>query len=171
MVEKLLNEYHEKMGEIAHKYGATLDVTVGDGAIFRFNIPNPVKNHEYSAICAAIEMKLAFESIKEYWLKISVHHNQLEKLFTRIGIANGELVQVNLGHSQKQQPTVMGSAVGLAKHICDSGQRNKSIILISDLVHLSVKDKILTKQYLVDLPEKAKSFTTKVYEVIDKINS
>jgi len=48
----LLNEYFDRLGSIALRYGGTIDKFLGDGLMVRFNIPRRIANYEVAAVKA-----------------------------------------------------------------------------------------------------------------------
>ncbi len=130
-----INEYLERQCEIAMKHGAVVDKYLGDGAMLRFmnsDIANAAK--------ACVEMNRDFEIMKEGWCKFD---SRMRNIFSRIGICCGMVREVNIGHPQFRQITVMGNIVNTASLLCECACKNRSIILadpsFSELKETSVK--------------------------------
>ena len=160
-----INEYFEVVCNIAFKYGATVDKYMGDGILFRFNVPHPIDNHPVIAIKAAIEMNKAFEKIKQDWLTLG---EIVEKIYTRCGLAYGPVQQATVGHPQYQYLTIFGRAVNASVNLCENAPRSHSSIIIDQNLY----DKILKKVENIEikkLPEinlgKAQIYTKAAYEV------
>ena len=52
-----INEYLEEICNVAFRHGATVDKYMGDGVLFRFNVPHAVDAHPLAAIRAALDMQ------------------------------------------------------------------------------------------------------------------
>jgi class 3 adenylate cyclase len=75
-------------------------------------------------------MQTKFSALKKRW--VALGYNDTPTLFNRIGVCSGPVKKAELGHSQYRCITVMGDAVNLAKHLCDLGDRNRNVIVLSE---------------------------------------
>jgi class 3 adenylate cyclase len=160
---QLLNEYFEAMCEAAFRKGATLDNYMGDGALLRFNVPRPLPEHEFAAVEAALAMKRAFADIRDYWTSLNP---ALAAIHFRAGIASGRLLRANLGHSQVQSLTIVGPPIAVAASLCEAGERDRSIILLSAETIAVVRAKVEAKAVALPANAKALSFTDNAYELV-----
>lgn len=158
----LLNEFFERMCEIAFGHGATLDTYMGDGALLRFNVPRPLPDHESAAANAAIEMLADFERLRQRWLAYSP---LLAGTCIRIGLATGPLLRANLGHSQIPHVTVLGYPVSVAAALCDAGPRDRSVILAAEETVLPIRGSLTVTPAEGPAIAKAARFTAAAYEV------
>lgn len=158
----LLNEFFERMCEIAFRRGATLDTYMGDGALLRFNVPRPLPDHERAAADAGIEMVAEFERLRERWLAYSP---MLSATHIRVGLATGPLLRANLGHSQVQHMTVLGHPVSVAAALCDAAPRDRSVILAAEETAGPVRDALAVSVAGGPIAAKAARFTAGAYEV------
>jgi adenylate cyclase len=124
-----MNSYLERNSDIVMKHGGTVDKFLGDGAMFRFNVPLQIRDHRVRAIQAAVEMKNDFENLKASWLNAGIPASSLQ---TRIGVASGPLHEAIMGHPQYQSLTVMGEPVVIAANLCGGAARDRSIILTDE---------------------------------------
>jgi adenylate cyclase len=159
---QLLNEYFERMCEIAFQSGATIDNYLGDGALLRFNVPRHQVDHEFAAVRTALDMNRAFAEMREYWAAISP---QLGSIYNRVGISTGPLLQANLGHSQVQSLTVLGYPISVAAALCDAAPRDRSVVFVSEETQAQVKDRVIANRVDLSSIPKAARFTTAAYEV------
>ncbi len=109
-----------------------MDKYVGDGVLLRFNVPRRVKDHPYQAVIAALEMKAAFERLKDDWITMG---EPLTSLYTRIGIAYGEVHEAIVGHPQYQYVTVFGQPVNIAVNLCEAAVRDKNVIIVDERIY------------------------------------
>jgi len=159
---QLLNEYFERLCDVAFKLGATLDCYLGDGALLRFNVPRPLPEHQFAAVSAAIEMSRAFADLKDYWIAISPRFAALQ---LRIGISSGPLLRASLGHSQIQSLTVIGYPISVAAALCEAGTRERTSLLVSAESYEAVRDRVIAVPLSPPLPGKAATFTSGIWEI------
>ena len=56
VVVNMLNQYFERVVNIAFKYGATIDKFIGDEVMILFGAPTPMKKQEDAALACALEI-------------------------------------------------------------------------------------------------------------------
>lgn len=139
----LISDYVERQCGIVLQYRGTVDKYLGDGTMIRFNVPLPVDEHILTAVNAALHMQRDFEDMKNRWLEYGL---PASKIYNRLGMACGPVYEAVIGHPQiRQEITVMGEAVSLAKRLCEMADRNKSIIVIDHRIYTSLEGQILAK--------------------------
>jgi class 3 adenylate cyclase len=134
-----INEYLERQCEIAMKHGAVIDKYLGDGAMLRFmnsDVPN--------ALSACLAMKEDFEQMKDGWRKFD---SRISCVHSRIGLSYGLVREVNIGHPQFKQITVMGSVVNNASMLCECATRSRSIVLADKTSCEAAEHNIETEPY------------------------
>jgi adenylate cyclase len=145
------------------KSGGTIDKFMGDGAMFRFNIPHRIHDHKKQALHAALDMRHEFELQKRGWLDAGF---PVSELFTRIGIASGKLREAIMGHPQFQSMTVMGSPVIIASGLCLGAPRDRNVILIDDETLRGMEQEIVTKPAPQALLKRLRGSNPVAFEVI-----
>jgi class 3 adenylate cyclase len=157
-----INEYLEKLCDIAFKYGATVDKYLGDGVMFRFNVPHPIKDQQLKAVKAALEMRTSFSELRQDWLTMG---ELVNNLYLRIGIAYGSIQQAIVGHPQYQYLTIFGQPVNVAANLCDIASRNKDAIVIDDQIYNKFPEKLKVTQVPKEMLGKVKAFIRQAYEL------
>lgn len=158
-----INEFLEKTCDICLSYGATIDKYIGDGVLFKFNIPRRVKHHQYQALLAALEMRKAFERLKDEWCAMG---EPVTGLYIRIGIACGQVHEAIVGHPQYQYVTVFGHPVNIAINLCEAAPRDRNVIVIDEHMYRELADKVLIeKRFLREQLGKAAFYIDTAYEV------
>jgi len=160
-----INEYLESLCDIAFRCGATVDKYIGDGVLFRFNVPHPVENHPLVAVQAALEMHQVFDRVKKDWL---TRGEPVAGLHTRAGLAYGAVQKVTLGHPQFQSLTVFGMAVNAAVNLCESAPRDRNVVIIDQLLYAQVAAEIRATPIPDTQLGKARNYTSSAYEVLSK---
>ncbi len=163
-----INEYFEKVCDVAFANGATVDKYMGDGVLLRFNVPHPVKEHPEAAIKTAFQIQKAFEELKQDWLMIG---GQLEGIFSRIGLSYGKVQKAIVGHPQYQYLTLFGDPVNTSAKLCSIASRDRNIIVIDEQLYKHVEHRVQVE----DIPDNqlggAKRYTNQAYEVKNLILS
>jgi class 3 adenylate cyclase len=125
---RTVNEYLQRQSQVVLDYGGTIDKYLGDGAMYRFNVPERIADHDHGlrAVEAAHEMQRDFTVLKRAWEE---ELGEVGPLFSRIGIASGEIYTQVVGHQAKLQLTVMGPVVNQAFALCESAPRDRNVIV------------------------------------------
>jgi adenylate cyclase len=165
MAIRYINEYLERITNIAFEHGATVDKYIGDGVIFRFNVPRPVDNHIEKAVQAAFKIQQEFDRIRNQW---TVVLGERGGMYTRAGISFGKVQQALIGHPQYQYLTILGRPVNIAVNLCEVADRSRNIIVMDDAAFEAYKQ--LSPQVKArPLPKekigKALSFISQAYEL------
>ncbi len=159
----LINAYLERSCDIVMRYGGTIDKLLGDGGMFRFNVPHEIPDSRMQALRAAITMREAFEAQKEAWLKAGMPANSL---FTRIGIASGPVREAIMGHPQFQSLTVVGEPVILASNLCSGAPRDRNVILTTTETIAGLESQVTVKPVSMTLLRKIKGQQPGAYELL-----
>ncbi|MGD9735255.1 MAG: adenylate/guanylate cyclase domain-containing protein [Solirubrobacterales bacterium] len=125
-----INEYFEQQCDIAMDRGATIDKYIGDGVMFRFVASRSRDgNHAVEAVEAALEMCEQFDRLKRGWVSLGL---PVTGVFNRVGIASGIVHDARLGHTQRQEITVIGEAVNDAANLCETARRDGNVIVVAE---------------------------------------
>lgn len=157
-----MNEYFEKVCDIALSHGATVDKYAGDGVLLRFNVPHRVKDHPLEAVKAALEIRVAFEELKADWNTMG---EPLTSLYVRIGIAYGEVLEAIVGHPQYQYLTIFGQPVNVAVNLCEAAVHSRNVIVIDERLYKELPGKILAERLPKERLGKAVSYIESAYEL------
>lgn len=159
----LINAYLEKSCNVIMQYGGTIDKLLGDGGMFRFNVPHEIPDSRMQALRAAIGMRDAFQAQKDGWLEAGMPANAL---FTRIGIASGPVREAIMGHPQFQSLTVVGEPVILSSNLCLGAPRDRNVILASAETVAGLESQLTVRQLPGGLLRKIKGQQATVYELL-----
>jgi len=135
----LLNEFLDHMVEVVFRHQGTLDKFLGDGLMVLFGAPIDDAQHEYHAVCAAIDMCQEAKKLDEQWKS-----RGLKGLHIGIGINTGIAVVGNIGSVQRMDYTAIGKTVNLASRLESATKTFKHDILISETTYQAVKDQFST---------------------------
>jgi class 3 adenylate cyclase len=112
-VVSVLREYHNALGELIHKYDATLERFAGDGLMVWFNDPLPCAEPSLCAVRMAIEMRKGVIDLAAKWRK------QGHELGFGVGIAQGYATLGRIGFEGRFDYAAIGTVVNLAARLCD----------------------------------------------------
>jgi class 3 adenylate cyclase len=158
-----INEYFEGICDVGLSYGATVDKYIGDGVLLRFNVPRRVDDHPMKAVRAALEMRAVFQKMKGDWMTMG---EPLGPLFTRIGIAFGEVHEAAIGHPQYQYLTILGQPVNVAVNLCDAAARDRDVIVIGEGLYKQVGSRLLVEPLPKERLGKAVAYIDSAYELL-----
>jgi adenylate cyclase len=136
-VIELFNEYYDRLGSIALRFGGTIDKALGDGFMARFNVPRRLTDFPMAAVRSALEMQVEFNQIKTEWLRVG---RPVKNIANRIGVASGPVIGSMAGHPQHLAYTVIGPAVNVASYLCDAARQTESGIVICPETREAVGD-------------------------------
>lgn len=158
-----INVYLNEMTKIVLKNKGTLDKYIGDAIMAFWGAPIAFENNEELACRTAIEMQKKIVELREKW-----DMPEVKNLKVRIGINSGEVVVGNIGGENRFDYTVMGDNVNLASRLEGANKEYDTLIMISENIYNSIKDKIIVRK-LDNIRVKGKLKPTKVYELIGMV--
>ncbi len=166
-IVKILNRHFSLMTDIVIKYEGIVDKFMGDAIMVLFGAPISHQNTNMKdperAVCAALEMQIAFNEIEE---KLNSKFPSPLSTGLGIGISTGELIVGNIGSLRRKEYTVIGSPANLVSRIADVARGGE--ILINQNTFEKVKDKFLIKT-LKPVQLKGFSELISVYKIIEKV--
>ncbi|MGB5415188.1 MAG: adenylate/guanylate cyclase domain-containing protein [Polyangiales bacterium] len=159
IVVDALNEYFERMVEIAFRYEGTLDKFIGDEMMVLFGSPVAHDDDADRAVRAALEMQGALSDLNER------HEAQgLPPFEIGIGINTGEVVAGYIGSSQALEYTVIGDPVNTGARLCSLAKPGQTLLSEGTV------EKLTGGFAFEELPEekvKGKAQPIRVFELID----
>ena len=135
-VINIINEYLERLADIALRNNCIVDKYMWDGSLYSLNIAKTVPEHRLVAYHTALAMNSEFEKLKSSWLRAGF---SVEPLFSRVAITGGPIVQVDMGPAQYRQKTIVGDPVVAAAHLCANAPRHKNVIVVDETVYTAIK--------------------------------
>jgi class 3 adenylate cyclase/CheY-like chemotaxis protein len=121
-VIKFLREYHEVLGKLIYKYGATLERFTGDGVMVWFNDPLPCPDPCQRAVNMAVEMRARVSELAALWRR------QGYELGFGVGIAHGYATLGRIGFEGRFDYAAVGTVVNLAARLCSQAQDGQILI-------------------------------------------
>jgi len=129
IVAAFLNDhYFTPMGEIAYRFGGTVDKHIGDSIMVVYGSPVQHEGDVLNAIRSAIEMQRKAEEINQ-----GLGENNGLKVNTGIAISTGDVFSGILGSLRKKEFTSIGMPVNIAARIQQLAAEGE--ILITERTH------------------------------------
>lgn len=141
VIVALLNEFLDRMVEVVFRHKGTLDKFLGDGLMVLFGAPLDDDQHEYHAVCAAIDMCREAKRLDQQWKS-----RGLSGLRIGIGINTGIAVVGNIGSNQRMDYTAIGKTVNLASRLENATKTFKHDILVSESTYHAIKNRFSATQ-------------------------
>ena len=149
-VMETLNQTFSRLTKIITDNHGTFDKYLGDGLMAFYGAPIAADNDALNAIRTAVEMRAAFQELKEQWAD-----SPRAALGLAVGINSGEAIVGNLGSERLMNYTVIGDAVNIAarlEELAGPGQ-----VLIGETTRALVEDLVVARKFgEVDLRGRSK---------------
>jgi len=115
MLSDVLNQYLNRMAEIATKWGGTIDKFIGDGVMVFFGDPKFVDDVTHALNCAhmGLEMLTELKTLRTRWREMGM----FQTLRVRMGINTGYCTVGNFGSNNRMEYTIVGGQVNIASRL------------------------------------------------------
>jgi adenylate cyclase len=131
---RVLREYHNAVGSLIFRFGATLEHFGGDGVMAFFNDPVPCPNPARKAIEMALAMRDEVGNLAEMWSKRGFD------LGFGVGIELGYATLGQVGFEGQFHYMAIGSVANLAARLCDRADSGQ--VLITQRVYSEVEESV-----------------------------
>ena len=167
---KFLNEYFTRMHKVIKKYNGVILNYIGDSIMVIYGAPNNIKNHEISALKAAIEMKSELKELNESWNKNEFSRYWknigIDEVTCRTGLHCGNLIIGNMGSDDLLQYSAIGDVVNIAARLETVNKEFSTEIAISEEIYATLTDEFINKAKLEgEINLKGRSQKTNVYSI------
>ncbi len=163
-VVESLNKYFEYMVDIIMSHHGIVDKYIGDAIMAFFGAP---VHHENDALEAAKAGLSMLEKVSEFNIWQSKYNRQ--PFHIGVGINYGYVTVGNIGTEKKMDYTVIGDMVNLASRLESLTKFYSEAILISDSVHMKVRDE-LPCRHVDRVVVKGKTEGTNIYTVRNELS-
>jgi adenylate cyclase len=152
----VLAEYHQAMGALVYRYGATLERFTGDGIMAFFNDPVLQDDAAERAVRMSIGIRDAVRVLAAQWLRKG------HDLALGIGIAQGFATLGKIGFEGRFDYSAIGSVTNLSARLC--GLAGPWQVLVTDRV-LAATEHIAVAEHVQDLKPKGFSRSVTVHDI------
>jgi len=154
----LLNTYFRTLVPIVLRYGGTVDKYIGDAIMAVFGAPLPMNDHQARALCCAIEMRQAFQAMREQWEAQGITGADFG-----LGLYSGPAIAGVIGVEERMEYSVLGQTVNLAFRTEAANKPLGTHTLISESLAEGLKEHIAVNG---PFPVQVKKTHLQVYELL-----
>ncbi len=115
---ELIQAYHERAVDVAHRFGGAVESYSGDGILFRFGWPLAHDDDPERAVRAALEIVAVSKETTTSGDRLSV----------RIGVHTGPVVIGEMGGSQRREVMALGETVNIAARLESVAAPNSVVV-------------------------------------------
>ena len=167
---KFLNEYFTRMHKVIKKYNGVILNYIGDSIMVIYGAPDNIKNHEISALKAAIEMKSELKELNDSWNKNEFSRYWknigIDEVTCRTGLHCGNLIIGNMGSDDLLQYSAIGDVVNIAARLETVNKEFSTEIAISEEIYATLTDEFIKIAKLEgEINLKGRSQKTNVYSI------
>ena len=130
-----LNRYFSLINEAVFNHEGMLDKFVGEAAIAVWGAPVAQEDKELRAVEAALEIQ---ELLREF--NVARIQKNLPSFSVGVGIHVGEVVSGNLGSEKRNDYTILGPTLEIARKLCAKASPGQ--IIVSEGVHLKTQPRL-----------------------------
>ena len=130
----ILQAYHQQIGTLVTQHRGTIGYLAGDGLMVFFNDPIPCREPVLDAVKLALDIRAAFEELREPWLKRG------QVIGLGLGVASGFATLGLVGLQGRTDYTAIGGAVNVASRLCDKAADGQ--ILITQRAFLDIESRV-----------------------------
>lgn len=121
-VMNVLQAYHEDLGGLVRRYGATIGFRSGDGLMVFLNDPIACDDPVRSAVDLARDMVAAFNDRRLDWQRLGY------QIGFGVGVAGGYATLGLVGDEGRSDYTAIGNVVNLAARLCETAGDGEILI-------------------------------------------
>jgi len=118
----ILQEYHDAMGALIHRFEGTVSDLAGDGLMIFFNDPSPCPNPPERAVRMALAMRQRMDEVIAGWRRRGYN------LGFGVGITFGYVTLGQIGFEGRFDYGAIGTATNLASRLCAEAHAGQILI-------------------------------------------
>jgi class 3 adenylate cyclase len=149
LLSEVLNQYLDRMSDIAMKWGGTIDKFIGDAIMVFFGDPEFIDDVTHARNCAkmALDMLEELKQLRAQWREIGM----FQMLRVRMGINTGYCTVGNFGSGNRMEYTIVGGQVNIAARLESIAEpdsiyiSHSTLTLIQDIVECEFVDNLTVK--------------------------
>ncbi|WP_230558939.1 adenylate/guanylate cyclase domain-containing protein [Variovorax paradoxus] len=138
---RMLTEYFNLATRVLARYGGVIDKFMGDGIMVLWGAPADLKDAEYRACLAALQLHIEMGALNRKW-----HADGLPEFRTRIGIHTGVAIAGVLGSNDRLSYTSLGDVVNVASRIEGINKQLGTHTLVSEVTFAGLKGRLQTRR-------------------------
>ncbi len=161
LLSDVLNQYLNRMAEIATKWGGTIDKFMGDGVMVFFGDPEFIDDVTHAQNCArmALDMMTELSILRARWRDMGM----FQPLRVRMGVNTGYCTVGNFGSSNRMEYTIVGGQVNIASRLENLAEPDS--IYISQATYALIQD-FAECEFVDNISVKGIHYPIEVYRLI-----
>ncbi|MET3494108.1 adenylate/guanylate cyclase domain-containing protein [Variovorax boronicumulans] len=137
----MLTEYFNLATRVFARYGGVIDKFIGDGIMVLWGAPADLKDAEYRACLAALQLHVEMDVLNRKW-----RAGGLPEFRTRIGIHTGMVVAGVLGSNDRLSYTAFGDVINVASRIEGINKQLGTQTLVSEATFAGLRGRLRTRR-------------------------
>jgi len=137
----MLTEYFNLATGVFARYGGVVDKFIGDGIMVLWGAPADLKDAEYRACLAALQLHVQMGELNRKW-----RADGLPEFRTRIGIHTGVVIAGVLGSNDRLSYTAFGDVINVASRIEGINKQLGTQTLVSEATFAGLKGRLQTRR-------------------------
>ncbi|MFH0133015.1 adenylate/guanylate cyclase domain-containing protein [Variovorax sp. EL159] len=137
----MLTEYFNLAAGVFTRHGGVIDKFIGDGIMVLWGAPADLKDAEYKACLAALELHVGMSELNRKW-----RTDGLPEFRTRIGMHTGVVIAGILGSNDRLSYTAFGDVVNVASRIEGINKQLGTQMLMSEVTFEGLKGRLCTRR-------------------------
>jgi adenylate cyclase len=137
----MLTEYFNLATGVFARYGGVVDKFIGDGIMVLWGAPADMKDAEYRACLAALQLHAQMNELNRRW-----RAKGLPEFRTRIGIHTGVVIAGVLGSNDRLSYTAFGDVINVASRIEGINKQLGTQTLVSEDTFAGLKGRLRTRR-------------------------
>ncbi|WP_429613162.1 adenylate/guanylate cyclase domain-containing protein [Variovorax sp. W2I14] len=137
----MLTEYFNLATGVFARYGGVVDKFIGDGIMVLWGAPADMKDAEYRACLAALQLHVQMGELNSKW-----RARGLPEFRTRIGIHTGVVIAGVLGSNDRLSYTAFGDVINVASRIEGINKQLGTQTLMSEDTFAGLKGRLSTRR-------------------------
>jgi len=137
----MLTEYFNLATGVFARHGGVVDKFIGDGIMVLWGAPSDLKDAEYKACLAALELHVEMDDLNRKWAA-----QGLPEFRTRVGIHTGTVIAGVLGSNDRLSYTAFGDVINVASRIEGFNKQLGTQTLMSETTFAGLGDRLHTRR-------------------------
>jgi adenylate cyclase len=137
----MLTEYFNLATGVFARRGGVVDKFIGDGIMVLWGAPSDLKDAEYKACLAALELHVEMDDLNRKWTA-----QGLPEFRTRVGIHTGTVIAGVLGSNDRLSYTAFGDVINVASRIEGFNKQLGTQTLMSETTFAGLDGRLHTRR-------------------------
>ncbi|WP_093195692.1 adenylate/guanylate cyclase domain-containing protein [Variovorax sp. NFACC27] len=157
----MLTEYFNLATGVFARHGGVVDKFIGDGIMVLWGAPSDLKDAEYKACLAALELHVEMDELNRKWVE-----QGLPEFRTRVGIHTGTVIAGVLGSNDRLSYTAFGDAINVASRIEGINKQLGTQALISETTFAGLDGRLHARRIEEQVELRGRQTRMVLYELV-----